>query len=209
MGTSRRSLLRGALALPVLAAPVAAATCEATPVISLWAERQRLLAGYIETGNALDAANDRLDAAMPPEPPEAIVPWKWRIYDLWIRTTRKGKPIALGGSIQWKRAANLCRDANRDECLRRAHVMVAHEAERERLFAEIIAKPSDTHSDAYDRLVEVEKTILAMPVVALRDIAMKVAIARRQDEEELRDLPMTATLAVLADIDRFAALAAT
>lgn len=210
MGTSRRSLLRGALALPVLAAPAAAATCDVTPIASLWAERQRLLALHVEALENLDAANAKREAETPPEPEEAIVPERWRRFDSWRDEIRGGEVVTLGTSYGFKSFARYVGAGRaRDEALRRARVMKEYEDERARRFGDLILAADEAFYEADDRLLAIEKMIIAMPATTLRDIAMKVAIARRQDQEDMEGLPLRPTLAVLDDIDRFAALAAT
>lgn len=204
---TRRSVLRGALSLPVLAVPAGVAT---VTLAHLWEKHGELLAAWRKAEAEAEAAEKRCDAAMPSRPREMRPNGYFLPFANWFsEQCEDGKSRPYGTSRQWQDLATK-RWAKGDR-------EVAQEAEKRaaaaRAFEQECARLE--HSTGYveacraavrasDALTAIEDQILAAPAAGCQDLAIKARVVRRIEGEDHEKYECSATIALLADIERFA-----
>lgn len=202
--TTRRALLKvtgalgtvAALAVPVTVLPKAeAAVADTSPIAALWPERQRLKAEAERLERAYEAAHNAYCDQRPERPKEALAPSAFLLFPAsWETHSLPNGRIRLSGDSRcWKDVAEHHRGRLREEALRRASVMEAHERECAALKQ---ACGIDAAWERYDaqalRLADHEDRILALPVTSLGDAGMQARILRDQLCIESDDVVMHA-----------------
>lgn len=180
---------------------------------SLWARRNDLLAEYLRADAESDAAYKRYVGSVPPRPREAYVSgYFWALssgIEWFCERSSSGKLHYYGMAEQWtavvaKREAKGDR-VSAERARHRASVMQEYSEFDRRLRRESGLDEADARLDrASAALDEVETAIIAIPAVSIRDLAIKVAVVRRQDQGDYEEYGSKASIALLADIERMA-----
>lgn len=208
--TSRRRFLAGIGAGTAAGLTIPLPAMASIALAMLKPQFDAALAAYESASEAAERAGRLYADLKQPRPIEAYVPNGFFFSARWSEERQPdGRYRAVGTIAQWESVATKYRKKDwhglADKAQARADAVRRWEDDLKRLRDEIGLDAAEEASiSAYAALCAIEDEILTTPATSLSDLAVKVAVARRQDASSWADDDCNATISLINDIERLA-----
>ncbi|MDF2809312.1 MAG: hypothetical protein K0S56_343 [Microvirga sp.] len=208
--TSRRRFLTGLGAGVAAGLTIPLPAMASSAIAMLKPQFDAALAAYESTSDEAERVGRLYADLKPIRPGEAYVPNGFMFSARWSEERQPdGRYRTVGTIAQWEGLAAKYRKRNwhelADKAQARADAVRRWESDLKRLRDEIgLDAAEETSITAYEALCAIEDEILTTPATSLSDLAVKVAVVRRQDASNWTGDDCNATIALINDIERLA-----
>ncbi|MDF2622024.1 MAG: hypothetical protein K0S00_4683 [Xanthobacteraceae bacterium] len=208
--TSRRRFLAGIGAGAAAGLTIPLPAMASSDLALMKPQFDAALAAYESASDEAEGAGRLYADRKPMRPTEAYVPNGFMFSARWSEERQPdGRYRTVGTIAQWESVAAKYRKRNwhelADKAQARADAVRRWESDLKRLRDEIGLDAAEEASiTAYEALCAIEDEILTTPATSLSDLAVKVAVVRRQDASNWTDDDYNATIALINDIERLA-----